>query len=185
LLDKPVDRFMKKHAGSSVLRGWDKVGNAMPVALAGAAAGAVAFGDAQMQNMGIISLESIAGAAAVSMATKHIVGRARPNEELGQWSRSADRSNASFPSNHSTVAFAAVTPFAQEYNAPWLYGVAAVASMGRVAGREHWVSDVAAGGVLGYAMGSWLWQTQRDKSHSSFAVSPGPKSVSVAWSGSY
>jgi membrane-associated phospholipid phosphatase len=185
LLDKPVDRFMKKHAGSSVLRGWNNFGNAMPVALAGAAAGAVAFGDAQMQNMGIISLESIAGAAAVSMATKHIVGRARPNEELGQWSRSSDRSNASFPSNHSTVAFAAVTPFAQEYNAPWLYGVAAVASMGRVAGREHWVSDVAAGGVLGYAMGSWLWQTQRDKSHSSFAVSPGPKSVSVAWSGSY
>jgi membrane-associated phospholipid phosphatase len=185
LLDKPVDRFMKKHAGSSVARSWDNVGKAMPVALAGAAVGALALGDGRMQNMGIISLESIAGAAAVSMATKRIVGRARPNEELGQWSRSPDRSNASFPSNHSTVAFAAVTPFAQEYDAPWLYGLAAAASMGRVTGREHWVSDVAAGGVLGYAMGSWLWQAQRDNSRSSFAVSPGPKSVRVAWSGSY
>jgi hypothetical protein len=185
LLDKPVDRFMKKHAGSSVARGWDNVGKAMPVLLAGGAAGAVAFGDAKMQNIGIISLESIAGAIAVSTATKRIVGRARPNEELGQWSRSSDRSNASFPSNHSTVAFAAVTPFAQEYDAPWLYGLAAAASMGRVAGREHWVSDVAAGGVLGYAMGSWLWKTQRDNSRSSLAISPGPKSLSVAWSGSY
>ena len=185
LLDKPVDRFMEKHAGSSVARAWDNVGKGMPVLLAGAAAGAVAFGDARAQNMGIISLESIAGAAAVSMATKRLVGRARPNEGLGQWSKASDRSNASFPSNHSTVAFAAVTPFAQEYDAPWLYGLAAASSLGRAAGREHWVSDVVAGGVLGYAMGSWLWQSQRSDSRSSFAVAPGPKSVSVAWSGSY
>jgi len=185
LLDKPVDRFMEKHAGSGVARAWDNVGKGMPVVLAGAAAGAVAFGDARAQNMGIISLESIAGAAAVSMATKRIVGRARPSEEAGRWSKTSDRSDASFPSNHSTVAFAAVTPFAQEYDAPWLYGLAAAGSLGRTAGRQHWVSDVVAGGVIGYAMGSWLWQSQRDNTRSSFAVAPGPKSVSVAWSGSY
>jgi membrane-associated phospholipid phosphatase len=185
VLDKPVDRFMEKHAGSSLARAWDNVGKGMPVVLAGAAAGAVAFGDARAQNMGIISLESIAGAAAVSMATKRLVGRARPSEGQGQWSKTSDRSNASFPSNHSTVAFAAVTPFAQEYDAPWLYGLAAATSLGRTAGREHWVSDVVAGGVLGYAMGSWLWQAQRDNSRSNFAVAPGPKSLSVAWSGTY
>lgn len=185
LLDKPVDRFMEKHAGSRAARAWDNVSKGVPVLLAGAAAGAVAFGDARAQNMGIISLESIAGAAAVSMATKRIVGRARPGEGQGQWSKTSDRSNASFPSNHSTVAFAAVTPFAQEYDAPWLYGLAAASSMGRAAGRQHWVSDVVAGGVLGYAMGSWLWQSQRSNTGSSFAVAPGPKSVSVAWSGSY
>ena len=185
LLDKPVDRFMEKHAGSRAARAWDNAGKGMPVLLAGAAAGAVAFGDARARNMGIISLESIAGAAAVSIATKRIVGRARPSEGLGQWSKTSDRSNASFPSNHSTVVFAAVTPFAQEYDAPWLYGLAAVSSMGRTAGRQHWVSDVVAGGVLGYAMGSWLWQTQRSNNGSGFAVAPGPKSVSVAWSGTY
>lgn len=185
LLDKPVDRFMEKHARSGAARAWDNVGKGMPVVLAGVAAGAVAFGDARTQNIGIISMESIAGAAAVSIATKRLVGRARPSEGQGQWSKATDRSNASFPSNHSTVAFAAVTPFAQEYDAPWLYGLAAASSMGRVAGRQHWVSDVVAGGVIGYAMGSWLWQAQRNNSGSSFAVAPGPKSVSVAWSGSY
>jgi hypothetical protein len=185
LLDKPVDRFMKKHGGTSIPRKWDNVGKAMPIVLTGAAAGAVAFGDSRMQNMGIISLESIAAATGVSIATKRIVGRARPGEEAGQWSHTADRSNASFPSNHSTVAFAAVTPFAQEYDAPWLYGVAAISSLGRAAGRQHWVSDVVAGGVLGYAMGSWLWQSQRDNTRSSFAISPAPKSISFAWSGAY
>jgi membrane-associated phospholipid phosphatase len=189
LLDKPVDRFMEKHAGSRVARAWDNVGKGMPVVLAGAAAGAVAFGNARAQNMGIISLESIAGAAAVSIATKRIVGRARPGESqsegLCQCTKTMTRSDSSFPSNHSTVAFAAITPFAQEYDAPWLYGLAAASSLGRTAGRQHWVSDVVAGGVIGYAMGSWLWQTQRTNTRSSFAVAPGPKSVSVAWSGSY
>jgi membrane-associated phospholipid phosphatase len=185
LLDKPVDRFMQKHQDSDVTRAWANVGKATPVALAGAAGAAVLMGDARMQNMGIISLQSIAGAAALSMATKHIVGRARPSEGSGQWSSASDRSDASFPSNHSTVAFAAVTPFAQEYDAPWLYGVAAIGSLGRTANRQHWVSDVVAGSMLGYAIGSWLWQTQRDDSKSRLAVSPGPGQIGVAWSGTY
>lgn len=185
LLDKPVDRFMKKHEGSGAARAWNNIGKATPVVLAGAAAGAVAFGDARMQNIGIISLESIAGAAALSITAKHVAGRARPSEGLGQWSRTADRSNASFPSNHASVAFAAVTPFAQEYDAPWLYGLAAAGSLGRTAGRQHWVSDVVAGGVLGMAVGGWLWQAQRTDTRSNFAVTPGEKSIGVAWFGTY
>jgi membrane-associated phospholipid phosphatase len=185
LLDKPVDRFMKKHAGSGITRAWDNVGKSMPLVFAGVAAGAVAFGDGRMQNMGIISLESVVGATAVSTAVKRVVGRARPREELGQWGRTSDKSDASFPSNHTAVAFAAITPFAQEYDAPWLYGLAAASSLGRTAGRQHWVSDVVAGGVVGYAIGGWLWQAQRDNSRSGFAVAPGPKSISMSWSGTY
>ena len=185
LLDKPVDRFMRPRQESRVVDVWGNVGKATPVLLAGAAGAAVAFGDRRMQNMGIISLQSIAGAAGVSMATKRLVGRARPDEELGTFSRSGKRSDASFPSNHAAVAFAAVTPFAQEYDAPWLYGLAAIGSMGRVADRKHWVSDVVAGGVVGYAIGSWLWQAQRDDSKSSFAIAPGPKQIALTWSGTY
>lgn len=184
-IDKPVDRFMQRHADSRALHDWGKVGKAMPLALAGAAAGAVAFGDGQMQNIGLISLESIAGAAAFSIATKHVVGRARPSEERGPWAHTSNRSDASFPSNHATVAFAAVTPFAREYDAPWLYGLAAAGAMGRVADRQHWVSDVVGGSVLGYAVGSWLWQAQRGDATSRFAIAPGVKAISVAWSGSY
>jgi membrane-associated phospholipid phosphatase len=83
------------------------------------------------------------------------------------------------------VAFAAVTPFAQEYDAPWLYGLATAASLGRTAGRQHWVSDVVTGGVLGMAVGGWLWQAQRTNTRSNFAVTPGEKSVGLAWFGTY
>ncbi len=184
-LDKPVDRFISKHQDSRALDAWGNVGKAMPVALAAGAGAAVAFGDSRMQNIGIISLQSIAASAGVSIFTKRVVQRARPGNGNGIWSRTTNRSDASFPSNHSAVAFAAVTPFAQEYDAPWLYGLAAAGAMGRVADRQHWVSDVVAGGVVGYAIGSWLWQAQRDDSKSQFAVIPGAKSVSVSWSTAY
>lgn len=178
-LDKPADKFAVKHEGASAMDSWGNVGKAMPVTLAGLAGAAVAFGDSRMQNMGIISLQSIAASAGVSMVTKRVVRRERPGDEQ------AKRSDYSFPSNHAAAAFAAVTPFAQEYDAPWLYGVAALSSMGRVADRKHWVSDVVAGSVLGYAVGSWLWQAQRDDSRSQFAVAPTAKSVSVSWSTTY
>ena len=184
-LDKPADRFVSKHQRARAMEAWGDVGKAMPVALAGAAGAAVAFGDSRMQNMGIISLQSIAASAGLSMVTKRLVKRERPGDEQGACGCSTKRSDYSFPSNHAAVAFAAVTPFAQEYDAPWLYGLAAVSSMGRVADRKHWVSDVVAGGVVGYAIGSWLWQAQRDDSRSQFAVVPGAKSVSVSWSGAY
>lgn len=184
-LDKPVDRFLRPRQENRVIDAWGNVGKATPVVLAGAAGAAIAFGDNRMQNMGIISLQSIAGAAGVSMVSKRAIGRARPFEELGASSRSAKASNASFPSNHAAVAFAAVTPFAQEYDAPWLYGLAALGSLGRVADRQHWVSDVVAGGVVGYAIGSWLWQAQRDDSRSQFAIVPGKKEFTLSWSTVY
>lgn len=188
LLDKPVDRFVKNHAASTVLHKWGNVGKAMPVVLVGAAGAAIAFGDERLQNIGLISLQAVAASVAISVGGKYVVGRARPGEELGPWSQvgsNGKRSDASFPSGHSAVAFAAVTPFAQEYDAPWLYGVAAFSAAGRVADRKHWVSDVVAGSAVGYAMGSWLWQSQRDQRRSSFSIVPSPKQINVAWRTSY
>ncbi len=188
LSDKPVDRFVKKHQYSSVLRNWDRVGKAMPFALVGAAGAAFAFGDDRMQNIGLISMQSVAAATGLAVVGKYAIGRARPGEERGPWSSVGDgykRSDASFPSGHSTIAFAAVTPFAKEYDAPWLYGVAALGAAGRVAGRNHWVSDTVAGSILGYAVGSWLWSAQRDQNQSGLSINPGPKEVSVTWQTKY
>ena len=188
LSDKPVDRFVKKHQDSTYLRNWDKFGKVMPFALVGAAGAAFALGDERMQNIGLISMQSVAASTGLALVGKYAVGRARPDEDRGPWSSVGDgkpRSDASFPSGHSAIAFAAVTPFAKEYDAPWLYSVAALASAGRVAGRHHWVSDTVAGGILGYAVGSWLWQAQRDQSKSGLSINPGPKEISVTWQGKY
>ncbi len=185
-LDKPVDRFVKKHQENRVMRTFGNFGKAMPLVLVGGAGAALAFGEERAQNIGLISLEAVAASIGITQVGKYAVGRARPGAEQGAWSQvDGNRSNTSFPSGHSAVSFAAVTPFAKEYDAPWLYGVAALSSAGRVAARQHWVSDTVAGGVVGYAVGSWLWQSQRENRGSILSVMPGPKSINVAWSGAY
>lgn len=188
LLDKPVDRYVGQHADSRVARTWNNFGKNMPIALVLTSGAAVALGDSRMQNMGIISLQSVGAALGVSAVGKYVVSRARPDENRGASARVGDgesRANSSFPSGHSSVAFAAVTPFAQEYDAPWLYGVAAVSAMGRIAGRKHWVSDTVAGGLIGYATGTLLWKGQRQNTRSQWSIMPGPKEVSVAWQTKY
>ncbi|TAJ12591.1 phosphatase PAP2 family protein, partial [Patescibacteria group bacterium] len=165
LLDKPVDRYVARHQGSKLATSWSNFGKNMPIALASTAGIAAVMGDDRMQNTGIVALQAIGASLGVTVAGKYVVGRARPEENRGPWASVGPgyrRSDAAFPSGHSAAAFAAVTPFAQEYDAPWLYGVAAISSMGRVAGRKHWVSDTVAGGFVGYAVGTLLWKGQRD-----------------------
>jgi hypothetical protein len=184
LLDKPVDKYVSKHADTRLARSWNNFGKNMPIALVATSGVAVAMGDERMQNMGIISLQAVAASLGVSAVGKYVVNRARPEENRGAWQRVGEgesRANSSFPSAHSAVAFAAVTPYAREYDAPWLYGVAAVSSAGRIAGRKHWVSDTVAGGIIGYATGTLLWHGQRDSSKSQLSVVPGPKEISVSY----
>lgn len=183
--DKGLDKTLSRHSNSSMLKAWDKAGSAGPVLALGAAGATMALAnDPVLVNTAIISLQSTVAATAGSMVLKNAVNRARPKEANGDsWAKSKN-GDASFPSNHAAAMFAAVTPFAQEYRAPWLYGVAGLAAAGRVAGRDHWASDVAAGGLLGYGTGYWLWKTQRKLSVLP-AISDGGKTVAMTMSMKY
>ena len=66
--------------------------------------------------------------------------------------------SASFPSGHTTVAFAAATVFAMEYkNTPWVpivsYSAASLIGVSRITENKHWFTDVVAGAALGYLCG--------------------------------
>ncbi|MDC7717907.1 YjbH domain-containing protein [Vogesella sp. DC21W] len=183
--DKALDKALARHSNSSMFKAWDKAGSAGPVLALGAAGATMALAnDPVLVNTAIISLQSTVAATAGSVLLKNAVNRARPKEAKGDsWAKSKS-GDASFPSNHAAAMFAAVTPFAQEYRAPWLYGVAGLAAAGRVAGRKHWASDVAAGSLLGYGTGYWLWKTQR-KLNVLPVIAEGGKSVTMAMSMDY
>ena len=103
---------------------------------------------------------------------KVAVDRARPTANLGATSfGETSRTQSAFPSIHSTLAWAVVTPYAEHYDAPWLYGVAALTNAGRVMGREHWLSDTVGGAMLGYWIGDRFYR------HSAAAADPsaGPR----------
>jgi membrane-associated phospholipid phosphatase len=84
--------------------------------------------------------------AAYTFALKSTIHRTRP-----------DGSNAlSFPSGHTSTAFAAATVLQSHYGAKVgipAYGVASFIGASRMASKAHHLSDVLAGAALGYVVG--------------------------------
>lgn len=68
------------------------------------------------------------------------------------------RGNGSFPSGHTGAAFAVATVVSRRYGnhkwVPWAaYGLASAVGFSRMSLQAHFLSDVFAGGVLGYSIG--------------------------------
>jgi len=167
LLDRPFDRWASRHQGGK----WDTLGraaNGIPYLL-GAGAGLIwmGLGDDVASETAWSAIKATGLTLGVEVLAKYMIGRARPDQNLGTGDFSSGFStkaaNSSFPSGHMGVAFAAVTPFAQQYDAPWLYAVAGMTAFGRIQQRQHFVSDTVAGALIGYGVGSLLLDQQRSR----------------------
>ena len=186
-LDKPVERYARRHADDKWLERGVKWGNALPVAAIGLS-GLFALDESRprLSDAGVAALEAGALAFAGTEVVKRAVGRARPDQGLGAGEFDAftneDRLH-SFPSRHAAVMWAAVTPYAKEFGMPWLYGLAALTNAARAGSREHWVSDTVAGSLIGYWLGSIAWEARRDARlrKDGPRLSVGLNNVTVAW----
>lgn len=173
-LDQPIANQWGKSSGTESQSG--KALSAIPYVLA-AATGSAAIGlwGEDMRSTAYASLSATTWALGANMLGKTLIGRARPQDGSGPWEFSGPSSTSpqsSFASNHVTAAMALVTPFAQKYDQPWLYGLASLTALGRIQGNEHWASDAVAGGLLGYAFGSLALDQQT------------PRGKRVSWSAS-
>lgn len=185
VLDKRVDNFVVRHKQNAAIQKMDTLGKWSPLIALGAS-GLMALDetDARLNTTAFSALKAGAVAAVLAEGSKYAFGRARP--VAGQGSHefntfSVDNGNTSLPSGHTAVTWAVLTPYAKEYEMPWLYGVAALTNMGRIAGREHWLSDTVGGAFLGYAVGSLMWDSQRktDRKGAEWMISP--NGVAVSW----
>lgn len=182
-LDRPLDRWAQGHVDDRANKGVKNVGNTLPW-LGLAAAGALAWDhtDMRLSNTGVTALQAGVAAGALSFAGKYLPGRSRPEVEQGPGDFHPLRGgNTSLPSSHAAVAWAVATPFAKEYDMPWLYGVAALTNLGRVADRQHWFSDTVAGGLLGYALGSLLWEWHRNPDSDLPRVGVDKNGLTLSW----
>jgi len=101
----------------------------------------------------------------IDLPLKAISGRSRPIDEEGPRHFQAFGKGDSFPSGHATQAFALASVVAAHTDNAWLaggaYGLASLVGLARVERREHYLSDVVAGALLGIAVGKIVVRTNR------------------------
>ena len=115
-------------------------------------------------------LEAGAFSAVTAEASGLAFGRERPDATTSpnQWGKGGK----SFPSLHTSVAFAVGTVFAESGNDDyrWIrriigYGVASATGYVRVSENVHWLSDSVAGAALGIATARFVLNRQGAKDH--------------------
>jgi membrane-associated phospholipid phosphatase len=124
------------------------------------------------QTTTLLATQAYITAAAIETALKYLTGRQRPSYydpvtglnnhtfrgPFYHFLKSDNSSYESFPSGHTTVAFAAATVFAMEYKeTPVIpiiaYSAATAIGLSRIVQNQHWISDVMVGAALGFLSG--------------------------------
>ena len=98
---------------------------------------------------------ALAAAGTTTLVLKYVVGRKRPIDSPGEpFEFDPFTGDASFPSGHTTLAFAAATVLDRETASRWVpwvaYPVAGLVGWSRLYDDEHWLSDVVAGAAVGF-----------------------------------
>lgn len=123
-------------------------------------------GDSKLLDSALLAAESQLITLAFSEGIAYATARSGPRDSSDpfrfQWGRS------SFPSSHTSQAFAVAAVFSDRYGQPVsaaAYGLAGLVGISRLIQDKHWASDVAAGAVLGWAIGKAL-SRRHSKPHS-------------------
>jgi len=130
---------------------------------AGLYVGGLVFKSGETRETGVILLESLAFAGAITTVLKSVFGRSRPYTGEGAFRYRGFQFKAestSLPSGHTTVAFAVSSVLAGRLKNPFatvgLYSMATLTALSRVYHDAHWVSDnilaAAIGTVVGLAL---------------------------------
>ena len=123
-------------------------------------------GDYRARETGLLSAEALIDSAIVEGVLKGVTQRARPLD-------GAERSEffdggSSFPSGHSTQAWAVATVVANEYKHRRAvqiaaYGIASAVTVARFTEHKHYLSDVVAGSALGFAIGRFVYKAHHQE----------------------
>src|SRR5271170_2628622 len=121
---------------------------------------------AHAREAGILGGEAVVDGAIVEQGMKLIFWRERPDVDnaRGHFFQSSAGPNSSFPSAHSTLAWATAAVIAGEYPALWtqiaVYTMATGVSVTRVLGQDHFPSDVLVGSAAGWLIGHYVYRTR-------------------------
>jgi len=122
---------------------------------------------------------SIIASGLITPAIKIVSGRSRPYENAGTnnfQSFAASSPNSSFPSGHTTEAFALASVISAHYEETWIkataYTVASLVGIARTYHDAHFASDVLAGALIGNWVGLRVVSYNQSKQGANIVLLP-------------
>jgi membrane-associated phospholipid phosphatase len=151
----------------------------------------LALEDKWVRETAVLMGSTLMLTSVITTMGKVVIGRARPFTGFGnhEFRPFNDRASfVSFPSGHTTVAFAVSAVLAERIKNPWasvgLYGAATAAAVSRMYTQDHWLSDVvftaAYTTAIAHAVVKWFEKENEDDAHA-FNIVPTTSGVSIEW----
>ena len=157
-LDRPTRDYVRDHRSAALDRGaltFQRFGAEYSFGVLGAfwLAGWATDSPRALDTAYDGAVASLLASGVITPILKRGVGRARPNADKGAYSFSPFGSDASFPSGHTTQAFAVAVDIADHYDSLWVqipaYCTAVLVGLARIEQNSHYASDVVAGAIIG------------------------------------
>lgn len=120
---------------------------------------------------------SLIASGIITPAIKLVFGRARPRANMGvNYFKPFSQANASFPSGHTTEAFALASVISSHYDETWVsyttYSIAGLVGLARTYHDAHFASDVLAGAMIGTLVGNSVVGYNRERRAGKVALVP-------------
>jgi membrane-associated phospholipid phosphatase len=132
---------------------------------------------------------TLALAGLTSSGLKLAVGRPRPHESSDADEFSPFSGQEAMPSGHTAAAFAMATALADDLNHTWasvgLYTLATGVGWSRMNDNKHWLTDIAAGAVIGVSSAKLVNGRWRIFNLRPPAILLGPRQAGLTWQVSF
>ena len=170
--DKPIEKEFQKHrtkGNDNFSKAIQPFGAEYSFGVLGAfELGGLAFHDDKSRAVAQDGLaSSIIAAGIITPSLQLIFGRERPSQAGGPGHFNPFSGFHSFPSGHTTQAFAVASVIAEHYDSPLVkigaYGLASAVGYARMEQNAHWASEVLSGALIGTFVGRTVVQFNHDQ----------------------
>ncbi|ADE11256.1 phosphatase PAP2 family protein [Sideroxydans lithotrophicus] len=161
VVDRPLRDEMRRHSGNnSFITQVERFGSQYAAGVVGGfyVVGAFTGNNTAVQVAQDGIAASLIASGIVTPTIKLLAGRSRPraDEDIYNFKPFSD-ANSSFPSGHTTEAFALASVIANHYDETWVtcasYSIAGLVGLARTYHQAHFASDVVAGAMIGTLVG--------------------------------
>ncbi|MFV0506470.1 MAG: phosphatase PAP2 family protein [Bacteroidales bacterium] len=195
-VDKPIQDFTQRNISSvskSVAYTAELGGSKINIGLATSYLVGAAIKDEKLRRASLLSLSSILISGAFVQIAKQSFSRVRPYEASNQWQFNGPFTKiaqySSFPSGHTSTAFAVASVFSTVYDTKFVkilsYSLASLTGLSRIHDNVHWASDVFMGAALGTLTGHFIAKRHLRGGINDSSISLNPTIFSVAGQNGY